>query len=49
MSISELDKNAWVMPFLCFLVPVREKLKNTVVLDHPVGDAIASKNKMNIS
>ena len=30
MSTYILNKNGWVLPFFSFLVPVREKLKNTV-------------------
>ena len=37
MSISKLNKNGWVLPFLCFLVPVRTMKKITVANDHPVA------------
>ena len=30
MSTYILNKNGWVLPFFSFLVPVRDKLKNTV-------------------
>ena len=36
MSICKLNKNGWVLPFLCFLVPVRKIWKKTVAVDHPV-------------
>ena len=36
MSISELSKNDWVMPFLGFYRSVREKLQMSVANDHPV-------------
>ena len=36
MSISQLNKNGWVLPLFCFLRPVREKSQNKVAIDHPV-------------
>ena len=30
MSICQLNKNGWVLPFFSFFESVREKLKNTV-------------------
>ena len=46
MSISKLNKNGWVLPFLCFLVSVRTIWKITVANDHPVAFQVGHKSNI---